>query len=134
MYTSAKMLPLALAPQTTGDGGMVHTPNRAIFCAHIVAGDLRYIGKEADLKWGEGDDPSVLEFKSTEYGRTAKVVASEDVKSKIRKIGFNRCAQESGFDRKNFVRKLVRGLQVRRSSYNEFMRWLRGYNTYGNRT
>jgi hypothetical protein len=93
--------------------------------AHIVAGDLRYIGKEADLKWGEGDDPSVLEFKSTEYGRTAKVVASEEVKSEIRKIGINRCARESGFDRKNFIRKLARGIPVKRSSYNDFVRWLR---------
>lgn len=94
---------------------------------HIVAGDLRFIGKEADLKWGEGDDPSVLEFKSTEYGRTAKVVASEEVKSEIKKIGINRCARESGFDRKNFIRKLVRDIPVRRSSYNEFLRWLHGH-------
>jgi hypothetical protein len=93
--------------------------------AHIVAGVFRYIGKEADLKWGEGDDPSVLEFKSTEYGRTTKIVASEEVKSEIRKIGINRCARESGFDRKNFVRKLVRGSPVKRNSYNAFLRWLR---------
>jgi hypothetical protein len=92
-----------------------------------VAGDLRYIGKEADLKWGEGDDPSVLDFKSTEYGRTAKVVASEDVKSEIRKIGINRCARESGSDRKNFVRKLLRDVSVKRNSYAEFVRWLDSY-------
>jgi hypothetical protein len=96
--------------------------------AHIVAGDFRYIGKEADLKWGEGDDPSVLEFKSTEYGRTAKVVASEEVKDEIKKIGINRCARESGFDRKNFVRKLVRAVPVKRSSYDQFVRWLQSYN------
>jgi hypothetical protein len=82
--------------------------------AHIVAGDLRYIGKEANLKWGEGDDPSVSEFKSTEYGRTAKVAASDDVKIAIRRIGINKCARESGFDRKNFIRKLVRGLPAHR--------------------
>jgi hypothetical protein len=77
------------------------------------------------LKWREGDDPSVLEFKSTEYGRTAKVVAGEEVKTLIKKIGINRCARESGFDRKNFVRKLVRGLPVKRNSCNTFVRWLR---------
>jgi hypothetical protein len=92
--------------------------------AHIVAGDLRYIGKEADIKWGEGDDPSVLEFKSTEYGRTSKVVASDEIKAEIRTIGINRCARESGFDRKNFVRKLVRGLPVKRNSHDQFVRWL----------
>ena len=51
--------------------------------AHIVAGELRYIGKETDPKWEEGDDISVLEFKTTEYGRSKKVVASEEVKKNI---------------------------------------------------
>jgi hypothetical protein len=37
----------------------------------------------------------VLEFKSTEYGRTAKVVASEENKAEVRKIGINKCARES---------------------------------------
>jgi len=95
--------------------------------AHITAGELRYVGKEADRKWEERDDISVLEFKTTEYGRSKKVVASEEVKQAIRNIGINRCARESGFDRKNFIRKLVRGLPVKRNSYEEFVRWLGGY-------
>jgi hypothetical protein len=95
--------------------------------AHIVAGDLRYIGKETDHKWGEGDDVSVLEFKATEYGRSKMVVASEDVKKKILDIGINKCARESGFDRKNFIRKLVRDIPVKRNSYNRFEAWLRAY-------
>ena len=39
-------------------------------------------------------------------------------------IGVNKCARDSGFDRKNFIRKLVRGIPVKRNSYNEFVRWL----------
>ena len=78
--------------------------------AHIVAGEFRYVGKETDRKWEEGDDISVLEFKTTEYGRARRVVASEAVKSAITRMGINKCARESRFDRKNFVRKLVRGL------------------------
>ena len=31
-------------------------------------------GKEADRKWEEGDDIGVLEFKTTEYGRSKRVV------------------------------------------------------------
>jgi hypothetical protein len=42
--------------------------------AHITAGELRYVGKEADRKWEEGDDIGVLEFKTTEYGRSKRVV------------------------------------------------------------
>lgn len=91
---------------------------------HVIAGDIRYIGKETDHKWEEGDDISLLEFAATEYGRKGKIVASEEVKAAIKNIGINRCARESGFDRKNFIRKLVRGIPVKRNSYSEFMRWL----------
>ena len=31
---------------------------------------------------------------------------------------------ESAFDRKNFIRKLIRGMPVKRNSYTEFVRWL----------
>ena len=70
---------------------------------------------------------SVLEFAATEHGRTGKVIASEDVRNDIRKIGIKKCARKSGFDRKNFIRKLIRDIPVKRNSYNEFLRWLRGY-------
>jgi hypothetical protein len=55
------------------------------------------------------------------------VVASEEVKRDIEAIGINKCARESKFDRKNFIRKLVRGLPVKRNSYAEFERWLQNY-------
>jgi hypothetical protein len=93
----------------------------------VIAGEFRYIGKEADRKWEEGDEISILEFKTTEYGRSKKVIASEEVKQTIAQIGINKCARESGFDRKNFIRKLIRGIPVKRNSYQEFMAWLRAY-------
>jgi hypothetical protein len=37
------------------------------------------------------------------------------------------CARESGFDRKNFIRKLIRGIPAKHNSYNEFRRWLQKY-------
>jgi hypothetical protein len=95
--------------------------------AHITAGEIRYVGKETDRKWEEGDDISILEFSATEYGRSARVAASEEVKNKILEIGINKCARESGFHRANFIRKLVRGTPVKRNSYEEFLRWLQGY-------
>jgi hypothetical protein len=66
--------------------------------AHVVAGDLRYIGKETDRRWEEGDDTSVLKFKTTEYGRSKMVVAREEVKKAIKDIGINKCARESRFE------------------------------------
>jgi hypothetical protein len=95
--------------------------------AHVIAGEIRYVGKETDRKWEEGDEISILEFAATEYGRKGKVVASEDVKSAISRIGINKCARESGFDRKNFIRKLIRDIPVKRNSYTEFGRWLQSY-------
>jgi hypothetical protein len=94
---------------------------------HVVAGDIRYVGKETDRKWEEGDEISVLEFAATEYGRKGKVLASQEVKDEIGRIGINKCARESGFDRKNFIRKLVRDLPVKRNSYSAFVCWLQGY-------
>ena len=92
--------------------------------AHVVAGEIRYVGKETDRKWEEGDDISIVEFATTEYGRSARVVATEEIKNEILEIGINKCARESGFDRKNFVRKLIRGIPVKRNSYSEFVHWL----------
>ena len=98
---------------------------------HIVAGDFRYVGKETDRRWEEGDDISVLEFKTAEYGRARKVIATEEVKEAIKRIGINKCSRESGFDRKNFIRKLLRGIPVKRNSYTEFLRWLESYRPKG---
>lgn len=95
--------------------------------AHIVVEEIRYVGKETDRKWEEGDEISLLEFSATEYGRKGKVVASEEVKSAIQRIGINKCARESGFHRANVVRKLVRGLPIKRVSYTEFVAWLKRY-------
>lgn len=47
----------------------------------------------------------------SKYGRKGRVMASEEVTA-IQKIGINKCARESGFDRKNFIRKLLRGIPV----------------------
>jgi hypothetical protein len=94
--------------------------------AHIVAGELRYVGKETDRKWEEGDDISVLEFRPPEYGRARMISASEEVKNDMKKIGIKKCARESGSTR-FFVRKLLRGRTVRRRSYDEFVRWLQGH-------
>jgi hypothetical protein len=97
--------------------------------AHVIADEIRYVGKETDRKWEEGDEISLLEFAATEYGRKGKVVASEEVKAAIQEIGINRCARESGFHRANFIRKLLRNISVKRNSYAAFLRWLEAYNS-----
>ena len=107
------------------DGGSCKAETKGLLRrAHVIAGELRYIGKETDRKWEEGGEISILEFAATEYGRKGKVMASEEIKAAIQNIGINKCARESGFDRKNFIRKLIRGIPVKRNSYTEFVSWL----------
>lgn len=51
----------------------------------MIAGEIRYVGKETDRKWEEGDEISNLEFATTEYGRKGKVIAAEEIKIAIRR-------------------------------------------------
>ena len=114
----------SLAP----DGSICKAETKGVLKrAHVIAEEIRYVGKETDRKWEEGDEISLLDFSATEYGRKGKVIASEEVKAAIQRIGINRCARESGFHRANVVRKLVRGLPIKRVSYTEFVGWLTRY-------
>jgi hypothetical protein len=114
----------SLAP----DGGACQAETKGLLKrAHVIADEIRYVGKETDRKWEVGEEISLLDFSATEYGRKGKVVASEEVKAAIQRIGINRRARESGFHRANVVRKLVRGLPIKRVSYTEFVGWLRRY-------
>ena len=123
-HPEAKSLAPDGTPCEADTSGLLHR-------AHIVAGEFRYVGKETDRKWEEGDDPSLWEFKTTEYGRARRVVASDEVKTDIKRIGIKKCARESGFTR-IFIRKLLRGLPVKRNSYNEFVRWLQSRESHSN--
>ena len=114
----------SLAPDGTPCGP---DPAGLLKRAGMIAGEIRYVGKEKDRKWEEGDEITILEFAGTEYGRKGRVLATEDAKTAICKIGINKCVRESRFDRKNFIRKLIRDIPVKRNSYNEFVRRLQGY-------
>jgi len=64
---------------------------------HIVAGEILYVGKETDRKWEEGDDISVVEFTATEYGRSARVIASDETKAKILELKLTNALVKAGF-------------------------------------
>jgi len=116
----------SLAP----DGGPCEAETSGLLQrAHVIAGELRYVGKETDRKWEEGDDISMFDFKTIEYGREGKVVASEEVKKDIRKIHIKKCVRESGFTR-FVIRRMVRGEPVKRNSYTNFVRWLQNYKSH----
>jgi hypothetical protein len=94
--------------------------------AHIIAGEFRYIGKEADRKWEEGDDISVLEFKSTEYGRAKKVVAETSLGDEIRAIGIRKTMELTKMSQ-HTIDKLVRGEAVKRKTHEHVLRAIRAY-------
>src|ERR1700730_10212530 len=60
--------------------------------------------------WGHAPFPVRFEL-WRETGRARTVVAREEVKSDMQRIGIKKCARESGFDR-NFIRKVLGGLPV----------------------
>jgi hypothetical protein len=56
---------------------MLQTRDDGVITTRTCGGrDIRYIGKETDRKWEEGDDVTVLEFTNTEYGRVKRVVVT----------------------------------------------------------
>ena len=54
--------------------------------AHIIAGEHIKIGKESDRLWEQGEDVSLLEFKSIQYRRRGKIVATDEQLQRIAKI------------------------------------------------
>jgi len=55
--------------------------------AHVVANwPPIYIGKESDKHWEEGEDLSLLEFKTVEYKRKGFVVAADEQLARILKV------------------------------------------------
>ena len=81
----------------------------------LVAGEIRYIGKETDRKWEEGDDISVLDFKATEYGRAKKVISDESIGNEIVKVGIRKFMHLSKLSRIT-MRKLTRGATIKRTT------------------
>ena len=79
----------------------------------LVAGEIRYIGKETDRKWEEGDEISMLDFKATEYGRATKVISNDAVSGEIVKMGIKKFKRLSKLSRVT-IRKIIRGETIKR--------------------
>ncbi len=93
---------------------------------HVVAGEFRYIGKETDRKWEEGDDISILDFKATEYGRAKSVVAETSLADEIRALGIRRTMDLTKMSQ-HTIEKLVRGEAVKRGTHERVLKALHAY-------
>ncbi len=107
-HPEAKSLAPDCGPCVAGTRGLLRR-------AHINAGELRYIGKETDRKWEEGDEISVLEFKATEFGRSKKVVADISLRDKIRAIGIRKTMELTKMSQ-HTIERLLRGEVVKRKT------------------
>jgi len=72
-----------------------------------------------------------LEFAATEYGRKGRVVASDDVKAAIQRIGINKCAAQADLIERTLFESSFVVIAVKRNSYNEFVRWLQTQKALG---
>ncbi|MGA2334089.1 MAG: hypothetical protein ABSG08_01830, partial [Terriglobales bacterium] len=118
-HPEAKSLAPDGAPCEAGTRGLLQR-------AHITAGMLRYVGKETDRKWEEGDEISVLEFKATEFGRAKKVVADPLIADKIRAIGIRKTMELTKMSQ-HTIEKLIRGEAVKRKTHEHVLEAIRAY-------
>src|SRR5262249_23556062 len=76
--------PKSLAP----DGTACAPDTRGLLQrSSIMAGRLRFVGKETDRRWTEGEDPSLLTFAPVEYLSSGGVIADSALMNEILKRG-----------------------------------------------
>lgn len=81
----------------------------------VVAASRRYVGKETDRRWEQGEDLSLVEFKSVEYQGSKQVVASDEIKEQILKTGIRKLERETRVSH-HTINRILRGEPVRRKT------------------
>ena len=84
--------------------------------ARVTAGRLRFVGKETDRHWDQGDDLSLVQFKVMEYQPTAKmVVADAKTRAQIAAYGLRELMRMTGVSQ-HTIEKILRGVPVRQAT------------------
>jgi predicted transcriptional regulator len=81
------------------------------------------VGKEADRRWEQGEDLSLVEFKSFEYQQSKQVVAREDIRKDILKIGIRKVERDTGVSH-HTLDKILKGDSVRRKTLAKIVKGL----------
>jgi hypothetical protein len=81
----------------------------------VVVASRRYVGKETDRRWEQGEDLSLVEFMSFEYQESKQVVAGENIKEDILKIGIRKLERDTGVSHHTLDKVLI-GNSVRRKT------------------
>ena len=74
----------------------------------MIAASRRYVGKETDRRWEQGEDLSLVEFKAVEYQGSKQVVASDEIKQGILKTGIPKIERETKLSHHTIDRILKR--------------------------
>jgi hypothetical protein len=91
--------------------------------SHIVANVHRYVGKETSRRWEQGDDRSMVDFRCAEYSE-GKIIADEETRKRIVKIGIRKTAREANIDSKTIM-IIVRGERIKSSTLAKVSRFIR---------
>ena len=81
----------------------------------VVAASRRYVGKETDRRWEQGEDLSLVEFKTVEYEGSKKVLASDEITKQILKTGIRKLERETGVSHQT-INKILSSNAVRRKT------------------
>jgi hypothetical protein len=92
----------------------------------VVAASRRYVGKETDRQWEQGEDLSLVEFTSSKYQQSKQVVAGEEIKRDILKTGIRKLERGTGVSHHTLVR-ILRGEAVRRKTLAKIVKQIRFY-------
>jgi hypothetical protein len=94
--------------------------------AKIIAGDLVPVGKETDRRWEQGEDPSMVDFKLTEFRKaTNMVVAVTSDRNRWKEAGVRGLMRRSKLSQKA-VYAIIGGQPVRRHTLATFKRAVDG--------
>jgi hypothetical protein len=96
----------------------------------VAAASRRYVGKETDRRWEQGEDLSLVEFKSFEYQQSKQVVAGEDLKNDILKAGIRKLERDTGVSH-HTLDKILKGERVRRKTLAKIVKRLPLYREAG---
>lgn len=89
-----------------------------------MAASRRYVGKETDRRWEQGEDLSLVEFTSFEYQQSKHVVAGEDIKQDILQTGIRTLERNTGMSH-HTIDKILKGESIRRKTLAKIMKELK---------
>jgi hypothetical protein len=83
--------------------------------ATVIAKGLRYVGKETDRRWTQGEDLSLLTFSPIEYQPDGKVTLDPTLRKRIDECGVRSLIRQTGLSQ-HTIEAIRAGNQVRRST------------------